>query len=323
MNKILITGGAGFIGTNLCKKLLENKENYVLCLDNLYTGNIENIKVFQIIYADRFEFIEGDITNFQFLCNLFKNNSDIKEIYNCACPASPIHYQNKHSLKTLDTNYIGVSNLLKFVRKLNCKFMQFSTSEVYGDPNEQNLIQNETYRGNVNTYGPRACYDEGKRVAETLCYIYQKLYNCKIKIIRIFNTYGPYMNKNDGRVISEFIVNMLNNKNIPVNGNGLQTRSFCYIDDLIEGITKYMDSDIYGEIINLGNPEEHTILELANILQKLIKCSSKIIFKELPLDDPIHRRPDIDKAKKLLNWKPKISLIKGLEKTIEYFSKIN
>ena len=305
MKNILITGGCGFIGSNLCKKLIIN--NNILCIDNLYTGSIENIK--DLFNKSNFKFINHDIIN---KINL---EQEIDEIYNCACPASPQKYQN-NPINTLDVNYIGTKNLLELAKIKKSKFLQCSTSEIYGDPNIS--PQYEFYRGNVNTIGPRSCYDEGKRVAETLVIEYNKKYKINTHIVRIFNTYGEFMDKNDGRVVSNFINQMLDNKDITIYGNGTQTRSFCYIDDLVLGMIKLMQSD-YIYPINIGNDNEMTINDLVNVLKKLIYSKSKIIYKDLPIDDPKQRKPDISLAKKILNWEPKTNLEEGLKKTISYF----
>lgn len=308
MKRILVTGGAGFLGSNLCKRLLE-ENNYVICLDNFYTGRNSNIE--KLITSPNFKLIQKDVTE--------PLNIDIDEIYNAACPASPPHYQ-KSSIFTTKTCILGILNMLELATKNKAKILQFSTSEVYGDP----LIhpQKEEYRGHVNPIGIRSCYDEGKRCAESLCFSYNREYKTRIKIIRIFNTYGPNMDPKDGRVISNFIMQALNNKDITIYGNGEQTRSFCYVEDLINAIIKMMNSDeeIKGPI-NLGNPVEFTILQLANKIIELTESKSKIIYKDLPEDDPIQRRPDITSAYKILQWKPNIMLEEGLLKTIEYFRK--
>lgn len=308
MKNILVTGGAGFIGSNLCHKLVKNSENNILCIDNLQSGNVKNIE--DLILLDNFNFIEQDINiPMDFKCN---------QIYNAACPASPVAYQ-KDPLGVLDTNYIGMKNLLELAKKNSAKIMQFSTSEVYGDPIQH--PQKETYFGNVNPIGIRSCYDEGKRVAEALCFTYQRIHNIDIKVIRIFNTYGPNMDINDGRVISNFIVAALKCENIKIYGDGNQTRSFQYISDLINGIITYMNSkEIFAGPLNLGNPEELNILELAKLIIKKTNSKSMIEYCELPQDDPSKRKPDISAAKKHLNdWSPKVSLSEGLDKTISYF----
>ncbi len=302
--RILVTGGAGFLGFNLCSLLL-SKGYEVICMDNFYTGEKDRLKKFKD--NPNFELIRHDIINPLFL--------EVDEIYNLACPASPIHYQND-PVRTLNTSIYGAINVLNLAKRCNAKILQASTSEVYGDPLEH--PQKETYWGNVNPIGIRACYDEGKRVAETLFFDYNRCYNIDIKVARIFNTYGPYMHQNDGRVVSNFIVQALYNKPITIYGDGTQTRSFCYVDDLVNGLTLLMESKEKGPI-NLGNPKEFTILELAEKVIELTKSKSEIVYKELPEDDPQQRKPDITKAKELLNWEPKIELTQGLYKTIDHF----
>ena len=307
--RILITGGAGFIGSHLCEKLLQDDNNYVICLDNFYTGSKENIQ--HLISNPNFELIEHDITQ----------PIDIKadEIYNLACPASPIHYQY-NPIMTMKTSVLGIINVLELAKKYNAKILQASTSEVYGDPTIH--PQDENYWGNVNPIGIRSCYDEGKRCAETLMIDYHRQHNVNIKIVRIFNTFGPNMALNDGRVVSNFIVQSLKNEDITIYGEGNQTRSFCYVSDLVQGLIKMMNtsSEIIGPI-NLGNSSERTILNLAKLILDKIDTKSKIIFKDLPQDDPIKRKPDITLAKNILDWQPQISIEKGLDKTIEYFEK--
>ena len=307
--KVLVTGGAGFIGSHLCKKLLE-KGCEVICLDNLYSGSKENLlEMFQNPY---FEFVRHDIT--------FPYYAEIDEIYNLACPASPIHYQ-KDPVQTTKTSVHGSINMLGLAKRTKAKILQASTSEVYGDPEKH--PQNETYWGNVNPIGIRSCYDESKRCAETLFYDYKRQYNVKIKIVRIFNTYGPNMQINDGRVVSNFIYQAINNQNLTMYGNGSQTRSFCYVEDLIDGLIKMMDTkENFTGPVNLGNPTENTMNQLANLIIKLTGSKSKITFNPLPLDDPKHRKPDIEMANKNLGWHPKISLKEGLLKTIKYFKSI-
>ena len=308
----LITGGAGFIGTNLCKRLLKEGHK-VICVDNLYTGQMRNIE--PLMSNPNFKFINHNIIE------PLKIEEKIDEIYNLACPASPPHYQ-KDPLFTINTCYIGMTNMLELAKKNNCKILQASTSEVYGDPLEH--PQKETYWGHVNCFGIRSCYDEGKRSAETLCYNYIKQFGVDVKIIRIFNTYGPSMDKNDGRVITNFINQALHDKDITIYGDGSQTRSFQYVDDLIEAMTRVMktDNSFHGPI-NLGNPNEFTIKELAEILLEIVKDSkSKIVYVELPKDDPCKRKPDISLAKKTLDWEPKIQLKEGLKRTIDYFLEI-
>ena len=303
---ILVTGGAGFIGSHLCKRLL-NENNYVICLDNLFTGTLKNIEEFE--NNNNFEFVNHDITK-----PYYRDNID--EIYNLACPASPIHYQS-NPIKTVKTCTIGVINMLGLAKKNNAKILQASTSEVYGDP--ETHPQKEDYNGNVNTLGYRSCYDEGKRCAETLFMDYKREHNLNIRIVRIFNTYGPNMTKNDGRVVSNFILQALKGEDITVYGDGSQTRSFQFIDDLVNGLMKMMNSDSVGPI-NLGNPTELSMKDLATMVIKLTNSSSNIIYKELPEDDPKRRRPDINLAKSILDWSPIIDLETGLKKTINYFN---
>lgn len=311
MKKILVTGGCGFIGSNLCKKLLD-AGNYVICIDNLFTGTEKNIAAFKD--KPNFKFIYHDVIN---PLNLEEN---IDEIYNLACPASPIHYQF-NPIKTAQTSVFGALNMLELATQKQAKILQASTSEIYGDPEVH--PQPEAYWGYVNSIGIRSCYDESKRMAETLFFDYHRQYSTAIKLIRIFNTYGPNMNIDDGRVISNFIVQALRNEDITVYGSGLQTRSFCYIDDLLEGMTKMMESDnnFIGPV-NLGNPEEFTMLSLAELIISMTSSKSKIEFKPLPSDDPARRKPMIDLAKQKLKWEPKINLQTGLTKTIKYFESI-
>lgn len=311
MKKILVTGGCGFIGSNLCKKLLD-AGNYVICIDNLFTGTENNIAAFKD--KPNFKFIYHDVIN---PLNLEEN---IDEIYNLACPASPIHYQF-NPIKTAQTSVFGALNMLELATQKRAKILQASTSEIYGDPEVH--PQPEAYWGYVNSIGIRSCYDESKRMAETLFFDYHRQYSTAIKLIRIFNTYGPNMNIDDGRVISNFIVQALRNEDITVYGSGLQTRSFCYIDDLLEGMTKMMesDNDFIGPV-NLGNPEEFTMLSLAELIISMTGSKSKIEFKPLPSDDPARRKPLIDLARQKLKWEPKINLQTGLTKTIKYFESI-
>jgi len=311
--KILVTGGAGFIGSHLCKLFLEENRDQVTCLDNFFTGKRKNIE--SLISNPKFKVIPHDITN-TFPVDLI---GDVDQIYNLACPASPIHYQF-NSIETVKANTQGVINVLELAKLNGATILQTSTSEIYGDPLEH--PQKESYKGNVNTTGKRACYDEGKRVAETLFTDYYRKYNLPIRIARIFNTYGPNMDKDDGRVISNFIIQSLNNKPIIIYGKGNQTRSFCYVDDLIKGLYKLMNSN-HTKPVNLGSPDEFTILELAKKVIKLTRSNSVITYKELPEDDPFQRRPDISLAKKLLNWAPEIQLEEGLKYTIDYFKQIN
>jgi len=308
---ILITGGAGFIGSHLCKRLL-NEGNKIICLDNLFTGIENNIS--NLIDNPNFEFVNHDITKPYY-------REEIHQIYNLACPASPIHYQI-NPIKTVKTCTIGVINMLGLAKKNKAKILQASTSEVYGDPEIH--PQTEKYNGNVNPLGYRSCYDEGKRCSETLFMDYYRKHNLDIKIVRIFNTYGPNMAINDGRVVSNFINQALNQKEITINGDGNQTRSFQYIDDLVEGMIKMMksESNFIGPV-NIGNPNEISMNELASIVIRLTKSNSKIIFNDLPQDDPKRRNPDISLAIKNLNWKPEYDLDQGLIDTIKYFKEIN
>lgn len=307
--RILITGGAGFIGSHLCERLLE-EGNEVICVDNFFTGSKDNIK--HLFKNPYFKLLRHDIT--------FPLYVEVDEIYNLACPASPIHYQFD-PVQTTKTSVLGAINMLELAKRLKIRILQASTSEVYGDPMVH--PQKEDYWGNVNPIGPRACYDEGKRCAETLFFDYHRQHNLDIKVVRIFNTYGPRMLPNDGRVVSNFIVQALKGEDITVYGNGSQTRSFCYIDDMVEGIIKMMKSEKgFTGPVNLGNPQEFTILELAEKILKLTKSKSKIVFKPLPQDDPKQRQPDITLAKTKLNWQPKVPLEEGLIKTIEWFRRL-
>ncbi len=307
--KILVTGGAGFLGSNLCKRLLEDEKNNVICIDNFSSGKRENIE--ELINNERFELINHDIIDY----------IDIKvnQIYNAACEASPKFYQQNH-LKTFDACVVGTRNLLELAKKYNAKLLQFSTSEIYGNPIEH--PQNEKYWGNVNTMGVRSCYDEGKRAAETLCFIYNKEYNVRTKVVRIFNTYGPNMREDDGRVISNFINKAIRNEDLEVYGDGMQTRSLCYVDDLLDGITKMMNTnDDFVGPINLGNDQEITVNELANKVIELTNSNSKITYKPLPQDDPVKRRPDLRLAKEVLSYNPSVLIDDGLRNMIEYYKK--
>lgn len=306
MKRILITGGAGFVGSFLCERLLKSGHD-VVCIDNLFTGNKRNIA--HLLPNPYFEFIRHDVT--------FPLHIEVDEIYNMACPASPVHYQFD-PVQTIKTNVHGAINMLGLAKRTKAKILQASTSEVYGDPEVH--PQTEDYWGRVNPIGIRSCYDEGKRCAETLFSDYHRQHGVRIKIARIFNTYGPRMHPNDGRVVSNFIVQALQGQSITIFGEGQQTRSFCYVDDLVDGLTRLMDSeDSVTGPINLGNPIEFTIRQLAEKILELTGSRSKLVFKALPQDDPRQRQPNIDKARELLDWQPNIQLEEGLKKTIAYF----
>jgi UDP-glucuronate decarboxylase len=309
--KILVTGGTGFIGSHLCRRLV-NENNFVLCLDNNFTGDINNIK--DLMGKPNFKFIEHDIINPFYLSDT--NNGEVDQIYHLACPASPKAYQYD-SIKTLKTNFIGTWNILGFAKNKKARVLLTSTSEIYGNPNVH--PQMEEYWGNVNPIGIRSCYDEGKRISETLMMEYNRNHNVDIRIARIFNTYGPYMNKDDGRVVSNFINQMLENKDITIYGDGNQTRSFCYVDDTVEGLIRLMNNDQTKGPINIGNPNEITIKELVDILLTMINTKSNVTYLDLPSDDPEKRRPNITKAIDLLNWLPVTDLKVGLKYTIKYF----
>ena len=308
MKRILITGGAGFIGSHLCERLL-NEGNEVICLDNFFTGSKDNIR--HLLDNNNFELVRHDVTKEYY--------AEVDQIYNMACPASPPHYQY-NPIKTIKTSVLGVTNMLGLAKRCRATILQASTSEVYGNP----LVhpQTEDYWGNVNPIGIRSCYDEGKRCAETLMMDYHRQNNVDTRIIRIFNTYGPNMDPNDGRVVSNFIVQALQNKDITMYGDGTQTRSFCYVSDLVDGIVKMMNNEqkFIGPV-NLGNPSERTVYDLAELIIKLTNSNSKIKFAPLPQDDPLQRKPDISLAKKELCWEPKVDIEEGLLKTIEYFAK--
>lgn len=309
MKRILVTGGAGFLGSHLCERLI-NEGNEVLCVDNFYTGSRKNIH--NLLDNKNFELLRHDVTHPLFV--------EVDQIYNLACPASPIHYQFD-PVQTTKTSVLGAINMLGLAKRLKIPILQASTSEVYGDPEVH--PQTEDYRGNVNPIGPRACYDEGKRCAETLFFDYARQHNLEIKIIRIFNTYGTNMNLQDGRVVSNFIVQALQNEDITIYGDGKQTRSFCYVKDLIDGMVKMMNSENgFKGPVNIGNPVEFTMLELAEQIIDLTNSNSKIVYRELPEDDPLQRRPDISKANKHLGWKPEVDLREGLTYTIDYFRKV-
>ncbi|MEK6532181.1 MAG: UDP-glucuronic acid decarboxylase family protein [Deltaproteobacteria bacterium] len=304
--RILVTGGAGFIGSHLCERLIEDN-NEVLCLDNFFTGRREN--VVHLLENPLFELLRHDVTEPILL--------EIDEIYNLACPASPVHYQY-NPVKTIKTNVMGTLNMLGLAKRVRARMLQASTSEVYGNP----LVhpQKEDYWGNTNPIGPRACYDEGKRCAETLMFAYNSQNSVDVRVVRIFNTYGPRMLENDGRVVSNFIVQALKGADITVYGDGSQTRSFCYVDDLVEAMIRMMGKDGLSGPVNLGNPSEFKVLELADIVKRMTGSSSKIVFKKLPKDDPLQRQPDISLAKKELGWEPTVALEHGLKRTIEYFT---
>ena len=309
MKRILVSGGAGFLGSHLCDKLLAEGHE-VLCVDNFFTGSRRNIH--HLLDNKNFELLRHDVTHPLFV--------EVDEIYNLACPASPIHYQFD-PVQTTKTSVIGAMNMLGLAKRLKIKILQASTSEIYGDPEIH--PQPESYRGNVNTLGPRACYDEGKRCAETLFFDYHRQHNVAIKVMRIFNTYGPRMHPNDGRVVSNFIVQALKGQDITIYGDGTQTRSFCYVDDNIDGMYKLMNSrDGFTGPVNIGNPGEFTMLELAQLVIELTNSKSKLVYMPLPQDDPLQRKPVIELAKKELNWEPKIPLKEGLVKTIAYFDSI-
>ena len=305
MKRILVTGGAGFIGSHLCDRLLENGHD-VLCVDNLFTGRKRNIE--HLIAHPRFELMRHDIT--------WPLYVEVDQIYNLACPASPVHYQFD-PVQTTKTNVHGAINMLGLAKRLKVKILQASTSEVYGDPSEH--PQRESYWGNVNPIGPRACYDEGKRCAETLFFDYYRQHKLQIRVIRIFNTYGPRMYPNDGRVVSNFIVQALKNEPITLYGTGRQTRSFCYVDDLVTAMIAMMDQDEMVGPVNLGNPAENTIKELALMIREIAGSTSEIVYRPLPQDDPVRRNPDITLAMQKLGWEPKIPVREGLVKTIAYF----
>ena len=306
MARILVTGGAGFIGSHLCQKLLDSG-NEVICLDNLFTGRLENVKLHSS--NENYEFIRHDVTEPILL--------EVDKIFHFACPASPVHYQY-NPVKTIKTNVMGTINMLGLAKRVGARIMLASTSEVYGNPLEH--PQTESYWGNVNPIGIRSCYDEGKRVAETLTMDYNRQNGVDVKVIRIFNTFGPRMLFNDGRVVSNFIVQALKSEPLTVYGNGEQTRSFCYVDDLVNGILKMMDSEDFIGPVNLGNPHEVTVMELAKKVLELTGSKSEIINKPLPQDDRTRRNPDISLAKKKLNWEPEISFEDGLNRTIKEFS---
>lgn len=310
MKRILVTGGAGFIGSHLCRRLL-NEGNEVICLDNFFTGREENIK--DLEHNDKFKIVRQDITE------EYKEGK-VDQIYNLACPASPVHYQYD-PIHTLKTSVLGIINMLELAKEYKARILQASTSEVYGDPKEH--PQRETYWGNVNPIGIRSCYDEGKRCAETLMMDYHRRYKIDTRIVRIFNTYGPYMDPEDGRVVSNFIIQAIQDKDITVYGkDGSQTRSFCYVSDLVDGMIRMMNNkEGFIGPVNLGNPSERSVLDFARLVIKLTESKSKIIYKPLPEDDPTKRRPDISLAKEKLDWEPKVDIEEGLLATIRYFEK--
>ena len=307
--RALVTGGAGFLGSHLCERLLKDGLD-VLCVDNFYTGTKRNIV--HLVDKPYFEILRHDIT--------FPLYVEVDEVYNLACPASPIHYQND-PVQTTKVNVHGSINMLGLAKRVKAKILQASTSEVYGDPTVH--PQTEKYRGNVNPIGPRSCYDEGKRCAETLFFDYYRQYNLEIKVARIFNTYGPRMHPSDGRVVSNFIIQALQGVPITIYGDGFQTRSFCYVDDMIDGLIKLMNSqpEETGPM-NLGNPEEITIIELADLIKDIVNSKTEIMFEPLPEDDPCRRKPDISLAKERLGWEPKVPLKTGIKKTIDYFEEL-
>jgi UDP-glucuronate decarboxylase len=309
MKRVAVTGGAGFLGSHLCARLLQEKCE-VICVDNFYTGRKENIA--QLMSNPYFEVLRHDVT--------FPLYIEVDEIYNLACPASPIHYQFD-PVQTTKTSVHGAINMLGLAKRVRAKILQASTSEIYGDP----LVhpQEESYWGNVSTLGPRACYDEGKRCAETLFMDYRRQHKLRTKIVRIFNTYGPNMLPNDGRVVSNFIVQCLRGDDLTIYGEGSQTRSFCYVSDLIDGMMRMMNTadDVTGPV-NLGNPEERTILQLAEQIREMTGSTSRIVFRELPQDDPLRRRPDIGRATSTLGWNPEVGLEEGLASTIDYFRRL-
>lgn len=305
--RILVTGGAGFIGSHLCERLL-NDGDEIICMDNFYTGSRENVE--HLLSNQRFEIIRHDVT--------FPIYLEVDQIYNLACPASPVHYQFD-PVQTTKTSVHGAINMLGLAKRVKARILQASTSEVYGDPEIH--PQPESYHGKVNPIGLRSCYDEGKRCAETLFFDYHRQHGVDIRVVRIFNTYGPRMHENDGRVVSNFIMQALQNKDITIYGEGNQTRSFCYIDDMVEALIRMMNQEEYVGPINLGNPGEYKIIELANMIIDLTKSTGSVEYKDLPADDPKQRRPDISLAKNVLQWEPTVHVSQGLQKTIEYFKR--
>lgn len=312
---IVVTGGAGFIGSHLCDRLVREGQR-VICVDNMFTGSRDNIRHL-LPNKELFTLVEHDIINPLDIVKASGRQVNVKQIYNLACPASPLHYQ-ENPVRTIKANTIGMINVLGLAQKHRARILQASTSEVYGDPTVH--PQTEDYRGNVNPVGPRACYDEGKRCAEALCFDYHRMHGMEIKVVRIFNTYGPRMAFDDGRVVSNFILQALKNEPITLYGDGLQTRSFCYVDDMVDGLIQMMRSEApFTGPVNLGNPDEFTIKQLAEKIISLTGSSSALINKPLPEDDPKQRRPDITLAKNVLKWEPKVQLGEGLKKTIEDF----
>ncbi|MBW2730790.1 MAG: SDR family oxidoreductase [Deltaproteobacteria bacterium] len=307
--RILVTGGAGFVGSHLCDRLLALGHE-VVCMDNFFTGSRAN--VLHLMDNRRFELMRGDVNQKMVL--------EVDEVYHMACPASPIHYQ-RHPVRTISTSVVGTLNMLELCREVHAKLLIASTSEVYGDPEQH--PQTEEYWGHVNPIGPRACYDEGKRCAEALAISFSRQYSVPVRIPRIFNTYGPRMHEHDGRVVSNFVLQALMGKPITIYGEGDQTRSFCYVSDLVEGLIWLMDSDVDAQPVNLGNPSERTIRQLAEEIIALTSSSSKLRFEPLPEDDPTRRQPDISRAKELLGWSPRVSIDEGLTATIEYFRALN
>jgi UDP-glucuronate decarboxylase len=305
--RILVTGGAGFIGSHLCERLLSEKDE-IICLDNFFTGSKESIR--SLLGHYNFEVLRHDI--------ILPVELEVERIYNLACPASPVHYQ-LDPVRTIQANVLGVTNMLELAKRTRARILQASTSEVYGDPRVH--PQPESYWGNVNPIGARSCYDEGKRVAETLMFDYHRQHGVGIKVARIFNTYGPRMALNDGRVVSNFIIQALSNQDLTVYGDGEQTRSFCYVDDLVDGLVRLMECDGFTGPVNLGNPGEFTILQLAQTVIRMTSSRSKVVFKPLPSDDPLQRKPDIALARQTLGWEPRVPLEQGLSRTIAYFEK--
>ncbi len=309
MKRILVTGGAGFLGSNLCERLLQDAEHFVVCLDNFYTGRRENIE--EMKKNKRFSLLEQDILE------PLPEDLRVDEIYNLACPASPPHYQ-KNPVYTTKISVLGALNVLELARRTGARILQASTSEVYGEPKVHPQVEN--YRGNVNPIGIRSCYDEGKRCAESLCFDYRRMYGIRLKVIRIFNTYGPRMDPNDGRVVSNFVLQCLKGEDVTIYGDGSQTRSLCYVDDLIDGMVKMMASgEEFVGPVNLGNPDEYTVREIAEKVRAITGSKAKLVHRALPQDDPTQRRPDIRLAKEKLSWEPKVPAAEGLVKTVAYF----